>query len=206
MNTGMQDAFNLAWKLAMVVRGEAAGSLLDSYSPERSAVGDDVLKAAGRLTAVATLSNPVAQTLRNLAAHAVLGLPRFTHGVADTMAEVAIHYAQSPLNGPHARTGAQPGDRIPPVAGQTPIGSGDAPRFVLCAEQTEAVVALAARFSELVDAVIKPPLDGAAVSLVRPDGYLACSAPTAEPIADYLARLTRSAVSSDGRAKTRSVA
>ena len=67
MNTGMHDAINLAWKLAMVERGQAARSLLDSYSPERSAVGDMVLRNAARLTDMATLSNPVAQGFRNLA-------------------------------------------------------------------------------------------------------------------------------------------
>ena len=50
MNTGMQDAFNLAWKLALVVRGACGERLLDSYSPERSAVGDEVLTTAGTLT------------------------------------------------------------------------------------------------------------------------------------------------------------
>ncbi len=35
MNTGMQDAFNLAWKLAMVVHNQASEILLESYSPER---------------------------------------------------------------------------------------------------------------------------------------------------------------------------
>ena len=44
MNTGMQDAFNLAWKLALVVRKRCNEHLLDSYSPERSKVGDEVLK------------------------------------------------------------------------------------------------------------------------------------------------------------------
>ncbi len=67
MNTGMQDAVNLAWKLALVDRGTCRDSLLDSYSPERSHVGDQVLKGAERLTKVATLKNPVAQRLRNLA-------------------------------------------------------------------------------------------------------------------------------------------
>ena len=52
MNTGMQDAFNLAWKLALVVLKTCDEHLLDSYSPERSAVGDEVLKSAARLTAV----------------------------------------------------------------------------------------------------------------------------------------------------------
>jgi len=63
LNTGMQDAFNLAWKLALVIRKTCPVRLLDSYRPERSAVGDHVLKLAGMLTAVGTLKNPVAQTL-----------------------------------------------------------------------------------------------------------------------------------------------
>jgi 2-polyprenyl-6-methoxyphenol hydroxylase-like FAD-dependent oxidoreductase len=63
MNTGMQDAFNLAWKLALVIRNSCAEHLLDSYSPERSGVGDEVLKQAGRLTAVGTLKNSTLQSI-----------------------------------------------------------------------------------------------------------------------------------------------
>ena len=77
MNTGMQDAFNLAWKLALVCRGEAAETLLDSYSAERSAIGDQVLKAAGRLTMVATMRNHTAQAVRNLSAGCCSGWRRF---------------------------------------------------------------------------------------------------------------------------------
>src|SRR5271155_63252 len=56
MNTGIQDACNLAWKLALVARGTcAANPVLENYSPERSAVGDQVLKAAGIFTSVAIL-------------------------------------------------------------------------------------------------------------------------------------------------------
>ena len=47
MNTGMQDAIALAWRLALVMRGEGAAGLLDSYSVERSAVGDMVLTERG---------------------------------------------------------------------------------------------------------------------------------------------------------------
>jgi 2-polyprenyl-6-methoxyphenol hydroxylase-like FAD-dependent oxidoreductase len=99
MNTGMQDAFNLAWKLALVVRGECDEHLLDSYSPERSKVGDEVLKAAGQLTTVGTMRNPVARTVRNLVGHIMLGLAPVQHAFADTMTEVAIGYPDSPLNG-----------------------------------------------------------------------------------------------------------
>jgi len=58
MNTGMQDAFNLAWKLALVIRHSCGDRLLESYSPERSKVGDQVLKDAGRLTTIGTLRTP----------------------------------------------------------------------------------------------------------------------------------------------------
>ena len=98
MNTGMQDAFNLAWKLAMVVRGEARPALLDSYSVERSAVGDAVLRDAGGLTHVAVLRNPVAQAIRDRVVHVVLGLSRVTDRMASKVTELAIAYPSSPLS------------------------------------------------------------------------------------------------------------
>ena len=124
MNTGMQDAFNLAWKLALVIRKTCGAHLLDSYSPERSRVGDEVLKAAGDLTTVGTLRNPVAQTLRNLVGHVMMGLSPVRHAIADTMTEVAIGYPESPLNGPSlGKEGPRPGERVVPAAGQAPVGS-----------------------------------------------------------------------------------
>jgi 2-polyprenyl-6-methoxyphenol hydroxylase-like FAD-dependent oxidoreductase len=43
MNTGIQDAYNLAWKLALVLKGAASEALLDSYETERRPVGADVV-------------------------------------------------------------------------------------------------------------------------------------------------------------------
>ncbi len=43
MNTGIQDAYNLAWKLALAVTGVAADGLLDSYDAERRPVGEEVV-------------------------------------------------------------------------------------------------------------------------------------------------------------------
>jgi 2-polyprenyl-6-methoxyphenol hydroxylase-like FAD-dependent oxidoreductase len=43
MNTGIQDAHNLAWKVALAVAGEAASGLLDSYDAERRPVGEEVV-------------------------------------------------------------------------------------------------------------------------------------------------------------------
>jgi 2-polyprenyl-6-methoxyphenol hydroxylase-like FAD-dependent oxidoreductase len=53
MNTGIQDAYNLAWKLALVMRGQAPESLLDSYEIERRQVGEDVVKTTRKITEAA---------------------------------------------------------------------------------------------------------------------------------------------------------
>ncbi|MBV9104139.1 MAG: FAD-dependent monooxygenase, partial [Candidatus Eremiobacteraeota bacterium] len=45
MNTGLQDAFNLAWKLALVCRGVADSTLLDSYDVERRPVAEMVARS-----------------------------------------------------------------------------------------------------------------------------------------------------------------
>lgn len=97
MNTGMQDAFNLAWKLALVMRGHAAPALLDSYSPERSAIGDQVLRNAGRLTEIGVTRNPVLQELRNLAVGTLGHLHAVQQRIVDQLTEVDLHYADSPL-------------------------------------------------------------------------------------------------------------
>jgi 2-polyprenyl-6-methoxyphenol hydroxylase-like FAD-dependent oxidoreductase len=189
MNTGMQDAFNLAWKLGLVCRGESGEALLDSFSAERSAVGAEVLKAAGRLTMVATMRNHTAQAVRNLFGRLLLGLSPVRKAMVDTMSEVSVGYDHSPLNGPSCHRGdvPAPGRRLVPVAGQTPVGSGNAPRFALFAASSRAS-GLAMKFPNLIDSAIRPPLDPALVVLVRPDGYVACAVEVDKVgvIADYL--------------------
>jgi hypothetical protein len=185
----MQDAFNLAWKLAMVIHGTAKEALLDSYSPERSAVGDEVLKMADRLTKVGTLRNPVAQSVRNLVGHFVLGLTPLQQAFANNMTQVSVGYPHTPLNGPGLRGGPASGERVAPVAGQRPAGSGDTPRFVLFAAPTAATSDLLRRFEGLLDPEIRPPFRDGAIWLVRPDGYVACSAEQVTIIARYLEQL-----------------
>jgi 2-polyprenyl-6-methoxyphenol hydroxylase-like FAD-dependent oxidoreductase len=193
MNTGMQDAFNLAWKLAMVVHKACDHHLLDSYSPERSSVGDEVLKSAGRLTAIGTMRNPVAQTLRNLVGHAMLGLKPVQHAFADTMTEVTIGYPTSPLNGTALGVLApKPGERVVPVEGQAPVGAGNAPRFALFTEKSAAIVDLVTRYPGLLDPDVRPPVHSGGIWLVRPDGYVACSTSETVVISHYLDALVES--------------
>ena len=191
MNTGMQDAFNLAWKLALVVHGTCADSLLDSYSLERSAVGTEVLKAAARLTTVGTLKNPVARTMRNLAAQAILGIPAASHAMANMMSEVKVRYADSPLNGPFVRGGLHTGERVRQTGDGAPVGSGKAPRFALFADNVAALAELLPAFGDLVNPDVRPALQNGVLSLVRPDGYLACSTHEVTTIQAYLCQFRR---------------
>jgi 2-polyprenyl-6-methoxyphenol hydroxylase-like FAD-dependent oxidoreductase len=196
MNTGMQDAFNLSWKLAMVIQGRCDDHLLDSYSPERSAVGDQVLKMADRLTAVGTLKNPVLQTLRNIASHFMFGLSPVQHAFADSMSEVSVGYHDSPLNGGsslHGTSGPKPGERVDPSGDETAIGSGPKPLFSLFAEEGKSSADLIARFPDLLDTKLRAPFSPDGIWLARPDGYACCFSKSMEEIAQYLENLKLSA-------------
>lgn len=65
MNMGIQDAYNLAWKLAMVSRGQAREWLLDSYQAERLPIAGATYRATDLATKVVTLRRPASQQVRN---------------------------------------------------------------------------------------------------------------------------------------------
>ncbi len=121
MNTGMQDAYNLGWKLGLVNRGRAAATLLESYNVERGAVGTAVLQRAGAMTRAATLQGPVAQGLRNRIVSILLSFGIVQQRMTRMLSEIDINYRGSPLSGENraaARTwrlggGVSAGDRIP---------------------------------------------------------------------------------------------
>ncbi|MDX1945293.1 MAG: FAD-dependent monooxygenase [Pirellulaceae bacterium] len=117
MNTGMQDSFNLAWKLALACRGTGQPEpLLQSYSRERSAVGDQVLRGAGMMTMVATLRSPLAQFLRNHTASVLTSFSFVQDKIKNALCELSIHYRHSPLvtdDWPWAGGGLAAGERLP---------------------------------------------------------------------------------------------
>ena len=106
MNTGMQDVCNLGWKLALVKSGRARDALLDTFDVERSEIGDRVLRNAGAMTRVATLRNPVAQSLRNHLVPLIASLEFVQARFKATLTELAVDYPASPLNGEHRGPGA----------------------------------------------------------------------------------------------------
>jgi 2-polyprenyl-6-methoxyphenol hydroxylase-like FAD-dependent oxidoreductase len=114
MNTGMQDAFNLAWKLAAVVNGQASDTLLDSYQAERIPIADGVIAFTDRLTSAGTLSG-VPRRIRDVVIRMLSHVPAARRFMANMAEEVNINYRNSPIAvGPapkHAKVAA--GDHLP---------------------------------------------------------------------------------------------
>jgi len=90
LNTGVQDAVNLGWKLAQVVRGTAPESLLDSYHEERHPVGARVLKTTMAATAL-TRSDDRIEALRDTIAE-LMGIDQPRKWYAGILSGLAIHY------------------------------------------------------------------------------------------------------------------
>lgn len=95
MNTGMQDAFNLAWKLVYVMQNKASHSLLNSYTSERHAVGKTLLKATERASFFATLHNPVLIFFRNIILSWLFKKPGVQKKLIRAISEISIQYDKS---------------------------------------------------------------------------------------------------------------
>jgi 2-polyprenyl-6-methoxyphenol hydroxylase-like FAD-dependent oxidoreductase len=120
MNTGLQDAYNLAWKLALVVEGKADASLLDSYEAERQPVAQRLLATTDRGFRLVVSDSWLAglfrtQILARIAAFAV-NRPRVQRLAFRTVSQTGIHYRRSPLAVAAAelpKEAPQAGDRFP---------------------------------------------------------------------------------------------
>ena len=104
MNTGIQDMINLAWKLALVLKGQAPPALLDTYGQERLPVIRDVLaKTEGMTNVIGSGSvGPWAQEA---------AMAQDT--IATGMCQLAIGYRDSPLSATYLQEGLHAGDRMP---------------------------------------------------------------------------------------------
>ena len=102
MNTGLQDAYNLAWKLALVVSGKADPALLDTYETERIPVAQRLLRTTDRAFALIVSDNWVAGLLRTriiarVAAFA-MRIERVRKLAFRTISQIGIRYRKSPLS------------------------------------------------------------------------------------------------------------
>lgn len=120
MNTGIQDAINLGWKLAYTVLGIGSPDLLDTYDPERAPVGRTVVRFTDQAFTVATSTNPAVRFARSRVAPLLIPFALKASSarayVFRTVSQLDIRYRHSQLsvNGPgSSRHSPRAGDRFP---------------------------------------------------------------------------------------------
>jgi 2-polyprenyl-6-methoxyphenol hydroxylase-like FAD-dependent oxidoreductase len=177
MNTGLHDVWNLVWKLDLALHRRGNEQLLESYSAERRPVIKQVIETTDFLTKTMGTPSKLAQTLRNAVIPMVSRLAPFQHAFVQRLSELGIAYRGSPIV-----EGA--GERYfnDSLRGGKGIGS----RFVLVFDDDadpsakKAAKQLCGSFSNLVELRLADRHD---TILVRPDGYIACSAHNGDRIA-----------------------
>jgi 2-polyprenyl-6-methoxyphenol hydroxylase-like FAD-dependent oxidoreductase len=97
MLTGLGDAENLAWKLALVARDRAADALLDTYEAERRPLATDVLRGTANVTRVNVASSPVGRFLRDQVLIRLFNQPWVQRWVTFTTSQLWVSYRSGPL-------------------------------------------------------------------------------------------------------------
>jgi hypothetical protein len=167
MNTGLQDAWNLAWKLDLAVHRRARPELLESYTAEREPVVRRVIETTHFMTQALGTPSRFAQALRDVVIPIVARLAPFRYRFVRRLSELGVDYHGSAMV-------EGPGQRY--FDDSLRGGSGIGSRFVLLVDaddrsRTAAEArCLATDFGNVVELRV-----GAhhGITLVRPDGYAA---------------------------------
>jgi len=188
MNTGMSDAENLAWKLALVEHGRAGEGLLDTYQAERRPVAEEVLGNTSSMTTTMLGRNPFERLMRDHVVVPLMNRPLVQRMINEAASQLRVSYRRGPLGSAYPLK-PRPGDRIPDLACARPDGS-----------QTRLHAELRGRWAILTsdDAaaqIAKNHLGQTQVTilpfkqtlLVRPDAHLACRG-TAKDLDRWLSR------------------
>jgi 2-polyprenyl-6-methoxyphenol hydroxylase-like FAD-dependent oxidoreductase len=168
MNTGLQDVWNLVWKLDLAVRGLGGERLLESYTAERRPVIKHVVDVTDFMTRAMGTPSKFAKALRDAVIPVVSRLAPFQHGFVRTLSELGIAYRGSPIV-----EGAGKRYFDDSLRG----GNGIRSRFLLFADESalaaDGLNHLCASYGDLVE---PRTVRRSGFALVRPDGYVAYAA------------------------------
>jgi 2-polyprenyl-6-methoxyphenol hydroxylase-like FAD-dependent oxidoreductase len=142
MNTGLQDAFNLGWKLALVCRGEAGPGLLDTYDPERRLAAEQVVNSGIDVERAQALTDPRERAARDAEIRRVFADPATAHHEAVAAAELDRAYPPSRAvaggEGPPPRAGV----RVPDTADVAPADGPPRPLHQLAQRRGHTLIVL----------------------------------------------------------------
>ena len=192
MNTGITDAHNLGWKLALVAASRAPGQLLDTYGREREPVAAQVLGLTHTLVRFGTVTHPVKRALRDTIVPAAFQVGPIHRRAVRRWTQVNVAYPASSLTRPDGGRGRpRPGQRVPDIEVRTPDGTsrlftvlrrGRHVMIVTGADPDSVLASPALQpYRDLFEVITRGSGDArafrggraASVFLVRPDGYIA---------------------------------
>jgi bifunctional hydroxylase/dehydrase len=196
LSIGVQDSVNLGWKLAATVRGWAPDGLLDTYHDERHPVGARVLRNT-RAQGTLNLSGSAVQPLRTVMTE-LIAIPAVARHLSGMVSGIDIRYDVGASEHPLL------GVRMPDRQVELPDGGRDqiahllhpARGVIISADASGETGRCAAGWSDRVDLVrvsnfpAGPEDNGATTesALIRPDGYVAWTAPGGGPLPQALHR------------------
>ena len=127
MNTGLQDAFNLAWKLALVCRGEAGVGLLETYEGERRPVAERVVSSGSDVEAAHALTGAVERAARDAEISRKLFDPDLAHHEAAAASELDRLYPRSRAVAGDDGPALAPGELLPDTRPVEPVDGDPCP-------------------------------------------------------------------------------
>jgi 2-polyprenyl-6-methoxyphenol hydroxylase-like FAD-dependent oxidoreductase len=142
MNTGLQDAFNLGWKLALVCRGEAGVGLLDTYETERRPVAERVVSSGADVETAHAMTDAGERAARDAEIRRIFADPDTAHHEAAAAAEIDRSYPRSrAVAGDDGREVA-PGLRLPDTGDVEPVDGDPRPLHELTHRRGHTLIVL----------------------------------------------------------------
>lgn len=199
LNTGIGDAENLAWKLALVTENRAGTALLDSYEAERRPVAAEVLASTSSMTRLVLGDTAVARLVRDRVFVPLLNRPWVQRRIWEQASQLTLSYRGGPLASPRRWSpSGQPGDRVPDLGcrrqdgARTQLHAELGPRWALLAAPSPTARGCLQVAREWLgdDRVLLLTPDRQSprtVLLIRPDAHLAWRGNTSDGLRRWLA-------------------